>query len=316
MLISRAFTNSLDVFRSFDRHKIPTELKIQSRDGDISMLEELPSKGLAIVGTRHPQARSLQLLEEALFDLRNSGLIIVSGLARGIDSRAHELSLQYGLRTIALLGCGINEVYPKENSSLRSKIVAEGGLVMSQFNDDSPPFSKNFYHRNALIAGFSKATWVVEAAEVSGTLNTANWAFKLNRDLYATSCFPSDVFYQGNVKLLSQRESGRFPIAQNFFCAKSLSSTWTNLAGMENSQESFLLESAKLSEIQKWVIELQAISGKCQIQALMELASSNGVSLGEFYKRYEGELEAGSLNQDPNGRVEINFHSGTRMTPV
>jgi len=305
MILSRISADTLSVFKTFDHKKLPSHLTIQSLDGDYSMLEELPAQGLAIVGTRYPQQRSIELLEEAMYDLRNTRLIIVSGFARGIDSHAHELAIQYGLRTIAFLGNGIGQTYPKENAPLRESVIQSGGLIISQFEADAKPLPKNFFDRNGLIAGFSKATWVVEAAEVSGTLNTASWASQLNRDLYATSCFPADHYYQGNVKLLSQRHPDRYPFAHSFFSAQSLGSTWPDLANQSLKQTSLALSLNPKSEIQRWVIELQSRAGECMVQALMEYAGKKGYTPGKFYHLFEAEIEAGMLVHDSSGRVDL-----------
>jgi DNA protecting protein DprA len=297
-------TDTLPVFRTFQDFKIPEMITVQSINGDVSMLSELPEQGFAIVGTRYPQRRSLELLEESISVLKQSDLIIISGFARGIDARAHELAIEYGLRTIAVFGCGIELTYPRENQSLRQAIVQSGGLVVSQFADQAEPYASHFHRRNELIAGFSKATWVVEAAEVSGTLNTANAAMKLNRDVYATSCFPNDQFYQGNLKLLSKRETLRYPMAEAFYSAESLCKTWFDIAG-PHAQKTMNLNSAQKTKIQRWVIELQSAAGLCHVQALMNYASSQGHTLGNFYQEFETEVALGLLTYDSEGIVQV-----------
>jgi DNA protecting protein DprA len=304
MNLTRISTDQIPLFQNFGKTKVPKHLTIQSQDGDLSMLDELPAVGLAIVGTRHPQRRSIEFLEKTLYDLRNTDLIIVSGFARGIDSEAHELAIEYGLRTIAFLGCGIERDYPKENRPLRDAIIRSKGLMISQFEEGSNPTPQQFYERNGLIAGFSKAVWVVEAAEVSGSLNTATHAMKLNRDLYATSCFPWDHYYQGNVKLLSQKEPLRYPFADPVFSSQSFGKTWPNLAFPEIQQTSFFKPEAK-SEMQKWVLELQSGGRECLVQTLMNFASQKGHTLGAFYHLFEAEIEAGRLRHDSSGRVDI-----------
>ena len=145
-------------------------LEIETNDSDTEenktseLFSSLPENGLAIVGTRFPQRKSFDLLEKTMEELKGSGLVIVSGFARGIDSRAHELAIEYGLKTIAILGCGLNIDYPRENHILRKKILAHGGLIISPFETGLPPIPRNFLSRNQLIAYFSKAVWVVEAA--------------------------------------------------------------------------------------------------------------------------------------------------------
>ncbi len=305
MKVSRISTETLAVFKTFDRYKNPPFLEIQSKEGDLSMLDELPTLGFGVVGSRYPQRKSVELLENSIKELRRSRLIIISGFARGIDSYAHEFAVQSGLRTIALLGCGLDIDYPKENADLRHKIINSGGLVISAFGREEQPLPKNFHHRNGLIAGFSNAVWVVEAAEVSGTLNTANWAMKMNRNLYATSCFPTDPFYQGNVKLLSQKRSDRYPVAEAYFGTESLNSTWSYIGVKDHSaQRSFEISKKAQTKIQKWILLIQSECGECQIQNLMNYAASQGHTLGKFYLEYEKELEMGYIKQDSQGRVD------------
>jgi DNA protecting protein DprA len=217
----------------------PVKLDVESFTTDLSLLDQLPECGFAIVGTRTPQRRSFELLEKTMADLRGSNLVIISGLARGIDSRAHELAIEHGLKTIAILGNGIDIDYPRENRHLRKKIVEHGGMVISQFERQMAPIKYNFIHRNQLIAGLSSAVWVVEAAAISGTLNTAKHAASFNRDLYATPCFPGDPFFQGNEKLLSEQHPDRYPIAKPFFGSHSLSPTWRELMQGSSKQTDF-----------------------------------------------------------------------------
>ncbi len=304
MKLTRILPQALSAFQTFDRYRMPSHLDIQTREGDHSFLEDLPNLGLAIVGTRQPQKRSIELLEKTIGELKHTRLVIISGFARGVDSYAHEFAIANGLKTVAFLGCGIHECYPKENQSLRRKIIDSGGALISQFPHDATPLPRNFYERNGLIAGFAKATWVVEAAAVSGTLNTANWAQRFNRDLYATSCFPSDHYYQGNVKLLCEKETARYPIAKSFFHVGSFGATWNDLNHSGMIQNSLPFAQEAKTEIQKWVLTLKRECGECSVQNLMNYASTQGYTLGNFYLQYEKELEAGFLRQDSSGRVD------------
>ncbi|MBC7396359.1 MAG: DNA-protecting protein DprA [Bdellovibrionales bacterium] len=305
MKLTRISPLELSAFKTFDRYRTPAHLDVQTRDGDYSWLEELPDIGLAIVGTRHPQKRSIELLEKTISDLKHTRMVIISGFARGIDSYAHEFAIQNGLRTLAFLGCGIHQDYPRENHALRRKILDAGGAVISQFANDAIPLARNFHDRNGLIAGFAKATWVVEAAEVSGTLNTASWAQRFNRDLYATSCFPLDHYYQGNVKLLSEKETNKYPVARSFFHVGSFGATWSDFNTSGLIQDCLPFTRAPKTEIQKWVLKLKADTGECSVQNLMNYATTQGQTLGRFYLQFEKEMEAGYLRQDSSGRVDV-----------
>ena len=304
MNAQRINCDGLSIFKTFGRYRIPHYLEYQSKSGDLTILNDLPSLGLAIVGSRYPQKRSMDLLEKTIQELSHTDLIIISGFARGIDSQAHEMAIHYGLRTIAVLGCGINTDYPKENEDLRKQIIAAGGVVLSQFDPDAKPLARNFYERNGMIAGLSKAVWVVEAAEVSGTLNTAKWAIDFNRDLYATSCFPSDPFYQGNLKLLNHQKTDRYSVAKAFYSAESFAETWNHL-NIQTTQSAFPFQTPPRSQLQKWVLELKTEYGECQLQSLMNYAYTQGKTPGSFYLEYEKDVKAGLIVVNGSGLIDI-----------
>jgi DNA processing protein len=190
----------------------------------MKLIDRLPNDGLAVVGTRSPDRRALFLVVETIRRLRGSCLIIVSGLARGIDSAAHEAAISSGLPTIAILGCGINQTYPPENIRLRKKIIDAGGLILSDYPPDADPLPSFFVQRNRLIAGLSTATWIVQSGYRSGALNTAHRALRLGRRVFVTPSFPGDPSFLGNESLLS-----REPGTSALWSAESLSSQWIGL---------------------------------------------------------------------------------------
>jgi DNA processing protein len=139
---------------------------------------------IAIVGSRHATPYGLGVAEELGSELARRGVTIVSGLARGIDTAAHRGALAVQGRTIAVLGSGLDVVYPPENARLAGE-VAEAGAIVSQFPPGTPPTPWNFPARNRVIAGLSLGVVVVEAAERSGALITAGLAGELGREVYA-----------------------------------------------------------------------------------------------------------------------------------
>lgn len=148
---------------------------------------------IAIVGTRKFTNYGKQVAENLSEQLTKNGLTIVSGLALGIDTLAHNACLNAGGITIAVLGTGIDRqsIYPSANRYLAEKIVASGGAIVSEFPLETLPLRFNFPQRNRIIAGLSLATLVVEAGEKSGALITANFACEQNRDVFAV---PGNIF--------------------------------------------------------------------------------------------------------------------------
>ncbi|MGA2262143.1 MAG: DNA-processing protein DprA [Acidobacteriota bacterium] len=147
-------------------------------------VEVLDLPGLAIVGTRRPTFYGLQMAQGLAFDLGKRDLVIVSGLARGVDAAAHRGCLEAKGRTVAVLGCGIDVVYPREHRQLTQMIV-ESGTLLSEFPPGTSPAPQNFPVRNRIISGMSLGTVIVEASEYSGSLITARLAMEQNREVFA-----------------------------------------------------------------------------------------------------------------------------------
>jgi DNA processing protein len=148
---------------------------------------------LAIVGSRMHTTYGIELIKELMQGLSEAGVITVSGLAMGIDSVAHDYSIKNNIPTVAVLGSGLNQVFPKRNTKLAQEILAHGGALLSEYSVFSKPVRENFPVRNRIVAGLSDATIVVESREKGGALITADLANDYNRDVFA---YPGSVHQQ------------------------------------------------------------------------------------------------------------------------
>ena len=145
---------------------------------------------VAIVGTRRVSPYGRQVTGQLAAELAQNGITVVSGLARGVDTLAHRAALRAGGRTLAVLGSGVDQIYPPENRKLADRIAACGALI-SDYALGTPPEGVNFPPRNRIISGLSLAVVVIEAGRKSGALITANFAAEQNRDVFAV---PGSIF--------------------------------------------------------------------------------------------------------------------------
>ena len=148
-------------------------------------IEALMRHQIAIVGTRKPTPVGIQTARTLAQDLTTSGINITSGLALGIDTAAHQGALLANGRTIAVLGTGINRIYPAQNRQLAEEILGAGGVLVTEFPIDTPPLPRNFPQRNRIISGLTLGVLVIEAAERSGSLITAKFALEQGREVFA-----------------------------------------------------------------------------------------------------------------------------------
>lgn len=147
---------------------------------------ESDKNAVAIVGARIATSEGLKNAYHLAFQLAQAGITIVSGLAQGIDTEAHKGALDAGGRTIAILGTGVDIIYPSQNKKLAQRILDEkSGAIVSEFSPGTPALPHHFPQRNRIISGLSRGTVVVEAREKSGALITASFALEQNRDVFA-----------------------------------------------------------------------------------------------------------------------------------
>lgn len=166
---------------------------------------------LTVVGTRHPSPYTERVTNYIVGELSRRNFVIVSGFAKGVDGIAHTAALDNGGATVAVIGCGINVNYPREHQVLRERMLSsDQGLLISEYLPGTQPFPANFPRRNRILSGLCEATAVMEAAERSGSLSTAQFAVDQGRYLYCVP--PADIFdprYRGVIPML---RDGAFPL--------------------------------------------------------------------------------------------------------
>ena len=264
----------------------PAVLRVR---GDV---EALSRPGIAIVGTRHPTPYGLGMAERLACDLAARGLIILSGMARGVDSAAHRGAVNARAKTVAVFGAGIDIIYPRENQKLSEQILAHGGTLISEFPMGAAPTPQNFPIRNRVISGLSRGVLVVEAGEYSGTRITARCALEQCREVFAVpgnvtnklAWGPNTLIKQG-AKLVATwedvweelptdirlRVEEARPSASNEPATASLFEQQTPLEGNEKKVYA-LIKSDEAIHIDQLVEELEGVFSSSEIfAALFEL---------------------------------------------
>lgn len=173
--------------------------------GDISLLQK---EIITIVGSRYPTKYSQDVINRLVPNIVQSGQVVASGLAKGVDALAHKAALFNQGKTIAVIGNGLNFSYPMQNFALQEEIVQKG-LLISEYLPDTPPRRYRFPERNRILAGLSQSVIVTEAKEKSGSLITANLALQENRDIYAVPGPITNALSAGPNQLI---EAGATPI--------------------------------------------------------------------------------------------------------
>ena len=164
---------------------------------------------LSMVGSRKASYQGIRAARSISKELSSHHICIISGLAYGIDAASHQGCLQGGTPTAAVLGCGLDQTYPKAHASLRQEILNKGGIVISEYAPGEKPFGRNFPYRNRIISGLSHALIVMEARKQSGSLTTVDWAIKQNKEVFAYPGDPSvPLLNEGNHQLI--RDGARF----------------------------------------------------------------------------------------------------------
>ena len=165
-------------------------------------------KPLSLVGTRNITSYGKHFINDFLEEVKTTNIITVSGLALGVDTEVHQISIENNIRTVAVLAHGFHTLYPSKNRKLADKILEENGVLFSEFNSTQKPDRENFIQRNRIIAGLSPATIVVETAFGGGSVSTATFALNYNREVFALPGKITDKYSQGCNQLIFQNKAG------------------------------------------------------------------------------------------------------------
>jgi DNA processing protein len=266
--------------------------------GDVRLLAR---PAIAIVGTRHPTPYGLGMAEVLARDLASRRLLVLSGMARGIDTAAHRGALAASGSTVAVWGTGVDVIYPKENKALAENILVAGGAIISEYRLGTFPAPQNFPKRNRILSGMSIGVLVVEAGENSGTRVTARCALEQDRDVYAVP---------GNVTTKNAWGPNTL-IKQGATLVATWEDVWQELStevrlqlegelGFASSTEqaASIVEELPLQEPEKVVLSALRHDEAVQLDELMEKLESKLTSSEIFTALFELEL-ASRIRQLP-----------------
>jgi DNA processing protein len=266
--------------------------------GDV---RQLSRAGIAVVGTRHPTPYGAGMAEVLSRDLARRGMVVMSGMARGVDTCAHKGALDAGGATVAVWGTGIDVIYPKENKKLAEQIVAQGGAVVSEFPLGTFPAPQNFPIRNRTLSGMSVGVLVVEAAEYSGTRITARCALEQGRDIYAVpgnatnknSWGPNTLIKQG-AKLTATWEDIWEDLSSQVRVQLE-DEMRAQLGGKAGSDESFASQSASLFSYTDSGAAISTPLTEHERLVIQELRQDESLQLDELIERLEPKLVSGEI---------------------
>ena len=265
--------------------------------GDLSICNL--DRTLAVIGSRRLSYNGKDSLKQVMKDFYNTDICIVSGLAAGADTAAHEFALENNLRTIGVIGGGLNHVYPASNKSLYAKIINGNGVVMSEYYPTFEPLPFRFPQRNRIVSGLSYGTLVVEAALKSGALITANLTLEQGRELMCIPGLITNINTEGIYKLLktgSTLVTCGEDVLESMNWVKNKQQTLFDVTDIEENGENsdLTIDEKKILytiDIEpKSFDEIQNLTGISTDELLMALTNLeiNGVieqSLGDRYKK-------------------------------
>ena len=255
--------------------------------------EALSKFGIAVVGTRHPTPYGTAIAERLACDLAARGLIITSGMARGIDTAAHRGALNAHGKTLAVWGTGLDVTYPKENQKVADQILASGGAIASEFPLGTFPAPQNFPIRNRIISGLSIGVLVIEAGEYSGTRVTARCALEQGRDVYAVpgnvtnklSWGPNTLIKQGAALVATWED-----VWEALPADVRLALTPPEAAASDGQSAASLFDAAELSPAERRILGILRADESTHIDEIAERLVSHLSSSEIFTALFELEL--------------------------
>jgi len=265
--------------------------------------------GIAMVGTRHPTPYGSGMAERLASDLAAQGLVIISGMARGVDTASHRGAIAAKGKTIAVFGTGVDVIYPKENSRLSEQILALGGALISEFSLGTFAAPQNFPIRNRILSGMSVGVLVVEAAEYSGTRITARLALEQNRDVFAVpgnvtnknSWGPNTLIKQG-AKLVATWED----VWEDLPTEVKLALTPSASPESQSASSASLFPDDGLPPHEKRILSLLKADEATHIDELVEKLETEMSSSEIFAALFELEL-TGKIRQMPGKNFVKSF---------
>jgi DNA processing protein len=269
----------------------------------------LTQPGIAMVGTRHPTPYGSGMAERLASDLAAQGLVIISGMARGVDTASHRGAIAAKGKTIAVFGTGVDVIYPKENSRLSEQILALGGALISEFRLGTFAAPQNFPIRNRILSGMSIGVLVVEAAEYSGTRITARCALEQNRDVFAVpgnvtnknSWGPNTLIKQG-AKLVATWED----VWEDLPAEVKLALTPATSPESGSGSSASLFPDEGLPPHEKKILSLLKADEATQIDEIVERLEAEMSSSEIFAALFELEL-TGKVRQMPGKNFVKSF---------
>ena len=269
----------------------------------------LAQPGIAVIGTRHPTPYGTGMAERLACDLAGRGLVIFSGLARGVDTCSHRGAVSAKGKTVAVFGTGVDVIYPKENTRLAEQILSFGGALISEFPLATFPAPQNFPIRNRVISGITCGVLVIEAAEYSGTRITARCALEQNREVFAVpgnvtnknSWGPNTLIKQG-AKLVATWED----VWEELPADVQLALTPVPGAESQSPKTASLFEEPSLSPHEKKIYRVLKADEAMHLDEIIEKLELELSSSEIFAAMFELEL-AGKVKQLPGKNFVKSF---------